>query len=50
MLDLDAPLPAAAFTGSGLIAPDEIEELEGLLEQMAQARKEDTDKTGEGHE
>lgn len=35
VLDLNAPLPAAAFTGSALIAPDEIEELERLLEQMA---------------
>jgi predicted transcriptional regulator len=39
VLDLDAPLPAAAFTGSGLIAPEEIEELEGLLEQMARDGK-----------
>jgi len=44
VLDLDAPLPAAAFTGSGLIAPEEIEELEGLLEQMAKDGK------GERHE
>jgi predicted transcriptional regulator len=44
VLDLDTPLPAAAFTGSGLIAPEEIEELENLLEQMA--RKQD----GEGKE
>lgn len=36
VLGLDAPLPAAAFTGSRLIAPEEIEELEGLLEQLAQ--------------
>ena len=43
VLDLDAPLPAAAFTGSGLIAPDEIEELEGLLERLAKDAK------GEGH-
>jgi len=44
VLDLGAPLPAAAFTGSGLIAPEEIEELEGLLEQMAQDGK------GKGHD
>ena len=35
VLDLDAPLPAAAFTGSGLIAPEEIAELEGLLERLS---------------
>ena len=35
VLDLDAPLPAAAFAGSAVIAPEEIEELETLLEQMA---------------
>jgi predicted transcriptional regulator len=34
VLDLDAPLPAAAFAGSAVIAPEEIEELETLLEQM----------------
>lgn len=37
VLGLDAPLPAAAFTGSRLIAPEEIEELEGLLERLAQS-------------
>ena len=36
VLDLGTPLPAAAFTGSGLIAPEEIEELEGLLERLSQ--------------
>lgn len=41
VLDLDAPLPVAAFTGSKLIAPHEIDELETLLEQMA-ARPGDT--------
>ncbi len=35
VLDLDAPLPVAAFAGSKLVAPEEIEELESLLEQMA---------------
>lgn len=35
VLDLDAPLPAAAFAGSRLIAPEEIEELEALLGQMS---------------
>ena len=39
VLDLDAPLPAAAFTGSNLVAPEEIEELEGLLERLAQEGK-----------
>ncbi len=35
VLDLDAPLPVAAFANSKLVAPEEIEELESLLEQMA---------------
>ncbi len=35
VLDLDAPMPAAAFAGSRLISADEIDELENLLEQMA---------------
>ncbi len=39
VLDLDAPLPAAAFAGSSLIAPEEIEELEGLLERLSQDGK-----------
>ena len=50
VLDLDSPLPAAAFTGSGLIAPEEIEELEGLLEQMAQDNKGETGGKGEKHD
>jgi BlaI family transcriptional regulator, penicillinase repressor len=41
VLDLDAPLPAAAFASSPLIAPEEIEELEGLLERLAQSGKGD---------
>ena len=39
VLDLGAPLPAAAFTGSGVVAPEEIKELEGLLERLAQQTK-----------
>ncbi len=35
VLDLDTPLPAAAFAGSKLIAADEIEELEDLLARLA---------------
>jgi len=35
VLDLDAPLPVAAFTGSRLVGPDEVAALEALLEQMA---------------
>ncbi len=34
VLEADAPLPAAAFTGSKLLAPDEIKELEDLLETL----------------
>ncbi|MGZ3306278.1 MAG: BlaI/MecI/CopY family transcriptional regulator [Asticcacaulis sp.] len=37
VLDLDAPLPAAAFASSRLIAPEEIVELEALLERLAKA-------------
>lgn len=43
VLDLDAPLPAAAFTGSNLVAPEEIEELEALLERLAQDEKDRRD-------
>lgn len=35
VLDLDAPLPAAAFTGSRLVEPDEVAALEALLARMA---------------
>lgn len=35
VLDIDAPLPAAAFAGSRLVSSDEIAELEELLEQLA---------------
>ena len=35
VLDLETPLPAAAFAGSRLVAPEEIEELERLLESLA---------------
>jgi BlaI family transcriptional regulator, penicillinase repressor len=35
VLDLDAPLPVAAFAGSKLVSPGEIAELETLLEQLA---------------
>ena len=34
VLEADAPLPAAAFTGSKLLAPNEIKELEDLLETL----------------
>lgn len=36
ILELDAPLPAAAFAQSRLISSDEIAELERLLEKLAQ--------------
>ncbi|ESQ88638.1 hypothetical protein ABAC460_15215 [Asticcacaulis sp. AC460] len=39
VLDLDAPLPAAAFAGSKLVSPGEIAELEALLEQLSDAAK-----------
>lgn len=35
VLDTDGPLPTAAFTGSKLLAPDEIAELEDMLEQLS---------------
>ncbi|MEI9905276.1 MAG: BlaI/MecI/CopY family transcriptional regulator [Asticcacaulis sp.] len=35
VLDLDAPLPAAAFTNSRLVSPDEIAELEQLLASLS---------------
>lgn len=44
VLDLDAPLPAAAFAGSKLVSPDEIAELEDLLEQLSA----EMPKAGEG--
>ena len=34
VLGSEAPLPAAAFTGSKLLSPDELEELEDLLDSM----------------
>ncbi len=39
VLDLDAPLPAAAFTGSKLVSPDEIAELETLLQDLSAKSK-----------
>ena len=39
VLDLDAPLPVAAFTGSRLIDADEVEELEAWLEKLATENK-----------
>ena len=36
VLDMDAPLPTAAFANSKLISPEEIEELEALLEKLAE--------------
>ena len=38
VLDLDAPLPAAAFSSSRLIAPKETAELEALLAKMTSKR------------
>jgi BlaI family transcriptional regulator, penicillinase repressor len=35
VLDLDAPLPAAAFAGSRLVSPGEIAELETLLQDLS---------------
>jgi predicted transcriptional regulator len=35
VLDTDAPLPAAAFVGSRMIDPEEVEELDALLERLA---------------
>lgn len=40
VLDLDTPLPAAAFAGSKLISPDEIAELEHLLESLSMKKGE----------
>lgn len=34
VLHLDTPLPAAAFTGSKMVSPDEIAELEALLKKL----------------
>lgn len=42
VLDLDAPLPTAAFAGSKLISQQEIAELEALMERLS------TDKSGDG--
>jgi len=39
VLDLDAPLPAAAFTGSRLVSPSEIAELETLLQDLSAKAK-----------
>ncbi len=39
VLDLDAPLPAAAFAGSKLVSPGEIEELETLLQELSTRSK-----------
>ena len=36
VLDMDAPLPTAAFANSKLISPEEIKELEALLEKLAE--------------
>jgi len=36
VLDMDAPLPTAAFANSKLISPEEIKELEVLLEKLAE--------------
>lgn len=36
VLDLDTPLPAAAFTGSKMVSPDEIAELEALLKKLTE--------------
>lgn len=36
VLDLEAPLPAAAFAGSKLVSPEEIAELEQLLANLSQ--------------
>lgn len=35
VLDTDKPLPAAAFTGSKVIDPGEVDELEELLERLS---------------
>lgn len=35
VLDSEGPLPAAAFTGSRVIEPGEVEELEELLERLS---------------
>ena len=39
VLDLDTPLPAAAFTGSKMVSPDEIAELEALLKKLTEEDK-----------
>lgn len=40
LLDLDGPLPAAAFTGSQLLAADDIAALEALLAQPTEGEDE----------
>lgn len=35
VLDSDQPMPAAAFTGSRVIAPEEVDELQDLLERLS---------------
>ena len=42
VLDLDTPLPAAAFAGSKLVSPDEIAELEHLLESLSVKKGEES--------
>lgn len=39
VLGSDRPLPAAAFINSTVIAPEEIDELEAMLEQLAEEPK-----------
>ena len=41
VLDSDAPMPAATFANSRLISPEEIGELEELLEKLAGENRED---------
>ena len=39
VLDSDAPMPAATFARSRMVSPDEIAELEALLEKLAEEDK-----------
>ncbi|GGY53400.1 BlaI/MecI/CopY family transcriptional regulator [Parvularcula lutaonensis] len=39
VLDCETPLPAAAFTGSRVIEPGEVDELEALLERLSEEDK-----------
>ena len=48
VLDLKSPLPAAAFSGSPMIAPEEIAELEALLQQIAAQNATKDPNAGEG--